>query len=401
MDNRITTCVIAGGGPAGLMAGFLLARAGVEVIVLEKHKDFLRDFRGDTIHPSTIQVMDELGLADDFLALPHNKVRKLSMMFGETAMPLVDFSRTGAKFPYIAFMPQWDFLNFLAEKARAFPTFTLLMETEATALIEEGGRVTGITAQGPDGAFEIRADLVISADGRDSHLRAQSGLNVMDLGAPMDVLWFNLPKPADAPPEPLGHILPGKILILIDRGTYWQAGYVVPKGAAAELKAQPFDAFREALGKAVPIVAEPLKQVGGWEDLKLLNVQVNRLETWWCEGLLCIGDAAHAMSPVGGVGINLAIQDAVAVGNMLAAPLRSGLLSTDVLEAFQARRERPARQTQNLQILVQNRILSKALAAKDTVSPPALFYLFKWIPPLRAIPAHYIGVGFLPEHVDQ
>jgi len=383
------------------MAGFLLARAGVEVVVLEKHKDFLRDFRGDTIHPSTIQVMDELGLADAFLALPHNKVPKLSMMFGETPIPMVDFARLKTQFPFIAMMPQWDFLDFIAERARNFPTFKLLVETEATSLIEEGGRIVGVMANGPEETLEIRSDLVIAADGRDSGLRDQSGLEVQDIGAPMDVLWFNLPKPVDAPAEPLGYMLPGKILILIDRGDYWQAGYVVPKGMAVELKSGSFDGFRAQLGREIPHLTQPLNQLGGWDDLKLLNVQVNRLDTWWRKGLLCIGDAAHAMSPVGGVGINLAIQDAVATANMLAAPLRNGTLTTEDLAALQARRERPARLTQNMQVFVQKRIITAALAARGKVSPPLPLYLFKWFPFLRAIPARFIGLGVLPEHVDQ
>ncbi len=400
MTTTLTTrCCIAGGGPAGLMLGLLLARAGVDVVVLEKHADFLRDFRGDTLHPSTLEVMRELGFLDDLLALPHQRLDRLSVRFGARRFDIADFRTLGVACPYIALMPQWDFLDFLAREARAWPVFALRMETEATGLIAEQGRIAGVTAAGPDGPLEIRADLVVAADGRHSALRAQSGLAVEEYGAPMDVLWFRLDRPAEIADLPLARFAAGRILVLLPRGDYWQCGFVIPKGGDAALRARPIAAFQDEIAALEPALAGPVQGVRDWDEVKLLTVKVNRLAAWCRDGFLCIGDAAHAMSPVAGVGINLAIQDAVAAANLLAGPLRAGRPGLDDLNRVQARRDWPTRATQRLQLALQRRVIAEVLGERGEATPPLLLRLFDAWPFLRRLPARLIGIGLRPEHV--
>jgi 2-polyprenyl-6-methoxyphenol hydroxylase-like FAD-dependent oxidoreductase len=399
-ETIATTCCIAGGGPAGMMLGFLLARAGVDVLVMEKHKDFLRDFRGDTIHPSTLEVMHELGLLPALLDLPHQKLRTIEAVFGEKALTIADFGHLPTQCGYIAFMPQWDFLDFLAGQAAAYPAFSLRMECEVTDLVERDGRIAGVRATGADGDIEVRADLTIAADGRGSILRDRSGLAVRDFGAPMDVMWFRLEKSPGTPDQPLGRFGAGFILIAIDRGDYWQCGYVIPKGAQERIRAEGFDAFRARIGRYAPALTDALRKLPGWDDVKLLTVQVNRLDDWCKPGFLCIGDAAHAMSPVAGVGINLAVQDAVAAANALAGPLRDGSAGLETLRAVERRRKGPVEKTQRLQLMIQNRVISGVLDDTRTPTPPLPMRLANAIPILRRIPGRLIGLGVQPEHVE-
>ncbi len=394
-----TTCCIAGGGPAGMMLGFLLARSGVDVIVLEKHGDFLRDFRGDTVHPSTLELFHELGLLHQFLKLPHSSTTSFGGQFGDEFVQFADFSHLPTQCRFIAFVPQWDLLNFLQEHGQPFPAFHLKMRAEVTGLISEGGRAVGVRAKTPEGEIEVRADLVVACDGRGSTLREAAGLQVDDLGAPLDVLWFRLPKKVGDPSETMGRFLPGSILIQIDRGDYWQCAYVIPKGAADEVRAAGLAAFREGVAKAAPLFADRVDSLEDLDQVKLLTVKVDRLRTWYRDGLLCIGDAAHAMSPVGGIGINLAVQDAVAAANILAEPLRKGTLTTSHLAKVQQRRELPAKITQFLQIQIQNRVISRALQAKGKLEVPLPVRLFNYLPFLRRIPARIIGMGVRPEHI--
>jgi len=394
-----TTCAIAGGGPAGMMLGLLLARAGVDVTVLEKHGDFLRDFRGDTIHPSTLEVMHELGLLDELLARPHEKMREAGVEIGGEFLKTVDFTHLPTRCGFIAFMPQWHFLDFLAEAGRRYPGFHLRMQTEATGLIEERGRVMGLRATTPDGPLDIRADLVIGADGRGSVVRERAGLAVRDFGAPMDVLWLRLSRRAGDPSDTLFRVVPGHLIITIDRGDYWQCAFVIEKGAFAAVKAKGIDAFRADIARVLPFAAGRMDEIASWDDVKLLTVKVDRLREWARDGLLCIGDAAHAMSPVGGVGINLAIQDAVAAANLLAAPLRDGEVTLDDLRAVQRRRMFPTRLTQAVQVLVQGRIIAPMLRAKGGVSAPLPLRLANRFSLLRRIPGYAVGVGARPEHV--
>ena len=396
------TCLIAGGGPAGLMLGLLLARAGVAVRVLEKHADFLRDFRGDTIHPSTLEVMHELGLAADLLRLPHEKVARLGGTIGTERVSIGDFRHLPVQYPFIAMMPQWDFLNFLAEEGRRYPHFRLDMRTEATGLVERDGRIAGVRAHGIDGPIEIAADLVVACDGRGSVLRRAAGLEVEDLGAPMDALWFRLPREAGDEAETMGIVARGRILVLINRGTHWQTALVIPKGSLDELKVQGLDAFRRAVAALLPLPAARLEAIASWDDVKLLVVKVDRLTRWWRPGFLAIGDAAHAMSPIGGVGINLAIQDAVAAANILAAPLKDGRLQDSHLAAVEARRMPPTRRTQRMQVVLQKRVISSTLGARDDgtpLRPPWPLRLLQALPILQRLPARLIGMGFQPEHV--
>jgi 2-polyprenyl-6-methoxyphenol hydroxylase-like FAD-dependent oxidoreductase len=393
-------CLIAGGGPAGMMLGFLLARAKIDVVVVEKHADFLRDFRGDTIHPSTLEVMRELGLLDELLKLPHQEVRELNARFGDRTITLADFSRLPTRCRFIAMMPQWDFLNFLADRAAGYPSFRLLMEAEATGLIEESGRVVGVRATTPGGPIDARADLVVAADGRNSILREKAGLHVKDFGAPMDVLWFRLSRKPHDPSQTMGRFDAGRIFISINRGNYWQCGFVIPKGQVEEVRQRGLAAFRNNVAELAPYAKDRVAELRDWDDIKLLTVRVDRLTEWFRPGLLCIGDAAHAMSPVGGVGINLAIQDAVAAANILAAPLREGRLAVEHLRRVQKRREFPTRVTQWLQLAMQRRIIARVLEDAKPVKPPLLLRLMGYYPVLRRIPARLIGIGIRPEHVE-
>jgi 2-polyprenyl-6-methoxyphenol hydroxylase-like FAD-dependent oxidoreductase len=393
-------CCIAGGGPAGMMLGYLLARAGVEVLVLEKHADFLRDFRGDTIHPSTLEVMYELGLLEKFLELPHQKVYELNAQVGQTQITIADFRHLPARCRFIALMPQWDFLNFLAEHAARFPGFALKMQTEVTGLVQESAKVIGVHANTPHGAIEVRADLVVGADGRNSVVRESAGLKVKDLGAPMDVLWFRLTRSPEDPAATMGRFDAGRIFIMINRGEYWQCGYVIAKGRFEQLRRQGVETFRNEIKRLAPFAKEKVGEIRAWDDVKLLTVRVDRLLQWYRPGLLCIGDAAHAMSPVGGVGINLAIQDAVAAGNLLFKPLLERRVTVADLRRIQRRRELPTTVTQWLQVTVQRRIIARVLDEKAPLNPPLAARLLARFPSLRRIPARIVGLGIRPEHVD-
>ncbi|MGH7165813.1 MAG: FAD-dependent oxidoreductase [Nitrospiraceae bacterium] len=393
-------CCVAGGGPAGMMLGLLLARAGVEVLVLERHADFLRDFRGDTIHPSTLEVMHEIGLLEDFLKLPHQRVYQLNAQVGGIEVPIADFTHLPTRCRFVAFMPQWDFLNFLADQAGRLPSFALRMQTGVTGLVERSGRVAGVRATGPGGPLEVQAALVVGADGRHSVVREQAGLQVDEFGAPMDVLWFRLSRSPGDPGQTMGRFDAGRILVTINRGEYWQVGYVIPKGSLDEVRGAGLDGFRETIAALAPFARDRVRELRTWDDVKLLTVRVDRLRRWYRPGLLCIGDAAHAMSPVGGVGINLAIQDAVAAANVLAAPLREERHTTGDLRRVQRRRELPTRVTQRLQIIVQRRIITRVLGRRgDRLQLPLALRLLARFPPLRRIPARLIGIGVRPEHV--
>jgi 2-polyprenyl-6-methoxyphenol hydroxylase-like FAD-dependent oxidoreductase len=393
-----TRCVVAGGGPAGMMLGYLLARAGVAVTVLEKHADFLRDFRGDTIHPSTMDALAELGLLDDFLRLPHQEVRHAELDVGGERLRAADFGRLSTRCKFIAFIPQWDFLDFMADHAKTFPTFTLLMETEAVDLIHAGGRVAGVMARSQSGGQQLTADLVIAADGRHSVLRHAAGLKVKDLGAPMDVLWFRLPRGPEEPGAVLGRIKAGGALIMLDRGDYWQCAFIIRKGTAGAVKAEGLAGFRARVARFIgPAAAQGIASL---DDVKLLTVAVDRLESWHRPGLLCIGDAAHAMSPVGGVGINLAIQDAIAAANLLVGPLRRGTPTDGDVRKVQQRRTFPTWATQAFQTTVQNRVIDPVLRSAREPRLPGLVRFMQRLPVLQGIPAWIVGVGFRPEHVD-
>jgi 2-polyprenyl-6-methoxyphenol hydroxylase-like FAD-dependent oxidoreductase len=378
-----------------------LARSGVDVAVLEKHADFLRDFRGDTIHPSTLDVMDELGVLEEFLRRPHQRADRLSGRLGDTVVTVADFTRLPTQCKFLAFMPQWDFLNFLTEKARAFPGFRLCMETRVDDVLWEGELVAGVRAQTPDGPLEVRAALTVGADGRDSIVRESAGLEVEEVGAPMDVLWLRLTKLPDDPHDTFGYIRDGRILALIDRGDYWQCAYVIPKGTLEALKAEGLEAFRERIRATVPFLSTRVGELGDWDDIRLLTVRVNRLRHWYRPGLLCIGDAAHAMSPIGGVGINLAIQDAIAAANILGPRLRSAEgVSTADLRRVQHRREFAAKMTQALQVFIGQNVIGRVLANERSPILGWLPALARCMPFLSRIPAHLVGLGFRPEHVD-
>ncbi|MEA2897136.1 MAG: hypothetical protein QOJ84_2751, partial [Bradyrhizobium sp.] len=394
-----TRCCIVGGGPAGMMLGYLLGRAGVDTIVLEKHADFFRDFRGDTVHPSTLQVMDELGLIDGFLKLPHQRLQKMEGRFGGSSIRIADLSRLRVKYPFIAFMPQWDFLNFLRESGKRFPALKVMMKSDATDLIWSGDTVAGVTADTPEGTVEIRADLTIGCDGRHSIVRERAKLEV-EIGAPMDVLWFRAGKRGDESESVFARVETGKMMVTFDRGDYWQCAYVIGKGQYDAVKTRGLDALRDEIARLAPVLKSGISDVKTWDDVKLLTVAINRLKRWTRPGLLCIGDAAHAMSPVGGVGVNLAVQDAVATANLLAAKLAQGCPTEDELDAVRLRREFPVRMTQRMQVVVQNNIISVALKPGDRpLKAPLFARVIDAVPWLQGFTARLVGLGVRPEHV--
>jgi 2-polyprenyl-6-methoxyphenol hydroxylase-like FAD-dependent oxidoreductase len=396
-------CCIAGGGPAGMMLGLLLARQGVEVMVLEKHGDFLRDFRGDTVHPSTLRLLDELGMADEFLELPHQEVRRLGVTTDDGTYVLADFGRLPGSFPFLAFVPQWDLLDFLADRARRHPNFQLRMNAEVVGLLREAGHVTGVRYRtSGDGEHQVRARLTVAADGRNSVLRADAGLHLREFGAPMDVLWFRLAKPPDGSGTSFGgagRITRGRMLVRLDRGDYWQCAYLVPKGGYAAVKEDGLDSFRSDLARLLPDGAA-LDALQSWDDVQVLSVRVDRLTRWHQPGLLFIGDAAHAMSPIGGVGINLAVQDAAGAARLLAGPLRDGVVPPQRLAQVRWRRLFPTVVTQLVQRQIQERVLSRILAGDQPIGTPRILRLIDRHPVLQGLPARAIGLGVLPEHAS-
>jgi 2-polyprenyl-6-methoxyphenol hydroxylase-like FAD-dependent oxidoreductase len=394
-----TQCCVVGGGPAGVMLGFLLARAGVDVIVLEKHADFLRDFRGDTVHPSTLRLMQELGLLDDFLKLPHRKIYQLEIWIGQTRVKIADLSGLPPAYNFVAMMPQWNFLQFLATRGAELNAFRLLMSTQAESFIEDQGAIVGVNARGLAGPLTIKAGLVVAADGRRSTLRAAAGLKSIDLGAPMDVLWFRIARTAGDGEGLLGRIDSGRILVRIDRGDYWQCAYVIAKGSFESIRVKGLDAFKADVAALMETGADRLAEIDSFEAVKLLSVAVDRLERWRRTGFLAIGDAAHAMSPVGGVGINLAVQDAVAAANRLAAPLRENRVSDADLAAVENRRRLPTRLTQAAQLAMQNRAIGPTLKGGETIRLPLALRLIARVTPLQRLAGRLIGLGIRPEHV--
>ena len=391
-----TRCSIAGGGPAGMMLGFLLARSGIDTIVLEKHADFLRDFRGDTVHPSTLELLHELGLLSEFLKRPHQEIPQLKAQIGTTELTMADFSSMPTRCRFIVLIPQWDFLNFLAEQGRRYPAFHLRMEAEVTGLIEEGGRISGVRARTPAGDLEVHAELVVGADGRGSVVRDRAGLEVDDLGAPMDVLWMRLSRPPRDPKSVI-RFDRGKLLVMLDREDYWQIGLVIRKGGAGAIQQQGIESLRAGVLELAPFLKDRIGEIRNWDDVKLLTVKVDCLRQWWRAGLLCIGDAAHAMSPIGGVGINLAIQDAVAAANILAGAFEHGTVTTDALMAVQERRMFPTRMTQRLQVTIQNNVIAPVLANPGPLQPPWFLPILEWA--TRRIRSRFIGIGFRAERI--
>jgi len=396
-------CCIAGGGPAGMMLGYLLGRAGVKTLVLEKHSDFLRDFRGDTVHPSTLQILQELGLSEDFLQLPHSEIRAFGAEINNTPVKIADFEHVPTPFKFVALMPQWDFLNFLADRARQFPCLKIMMSAQVTSLTETAGRVVGVKMSAPDGPLEVRADLVVGCDGRASTVRSASGLVVQDLGSPIDVLWFRLSKRAGDPVQVIGRLGRGKMIVTIDRNDYWQCAYVISKGGIGRIHAEGLDAFKGDIADGARFLADRVDELKSFDDVKLLSVSVDRLTTWSKPGLLCIGDAAHAMSPVGGVGINLAIQDAVATANLLAAKLKTGAVRDADLDAVRKRRLFAVKVIQGLQVAIHNRVLKPTVsgsAGQKELTVPWPLKLLNANPRLRRWPAQFLGLGVRPEHVS-
>jgi 2-polyprenyl-6-methoxyphenol hydroxylase-like FAD-dependent oxidoreductase len=395
-----TTCCIAGGGPAGIMLGFLLARAGVEVTVLEKHKDFFRDFRGDTIHPSTLELMYELGLLDKLLDIRHSKIVRMSGFIGDYNVTMADLAHLPTHAKYIALMPQWDFLNFLASEAAKFPTFTLRMGWEATGLVQQNGIITGVLANTPDGPVEIPATLTVGCDGRHPISREAAHLPLVEEGVPIDVLWLRLPRHGSDPENGLGYVNYGRLVVLINRIDYFQVAYLIAKGTFVQIQEAGLLAFQQSLARIVPFLADRVSEIDSWDKVKLLTVQVNRLQQWSAPGLLCIGDAAHAMSPVGGIGINIALQDAVATANILSEALRSNSLTPHHLVQVQRYREKAVRRTQAFQVFA-HRILNRVLLNPGPVHAPLIFRLIVNIPGFKYLTARLIGMGFQPEHIKQ
>jgi 2-polyprenyl-6-methoxyphenol hydroxylase-like FAD-dependent oxidoreductase len=398
-DPIQTRCCIAGGGPAGMILGFLLARMGVEVYVLEKHGDFLRDFRGDTIHPSTLDIMYELGILDKFLKRPHQELRELSGRVGAETVTISDFTHLHTHCRFVALMPQWDFLDFIKEQASGYPAFHLLMHAEVTDLLEENGTVVGVRARTPDGPLEIRAPLTVGADGRQSLVRKRAGLKAIDLGAPMDVMWLRISRRPSDPGQTFGHANAGSILVLLNRETYWQCAFVIPKGKADEIRQRGLAAFREQIALQEPFLRDRVAELRDWNDVSLLTVAVDRLLRWSRPGLLCIGDAAHAMSPIGGVGINLAIHDAVATANILGPIVLERNPSESDLQRVQRRRSFPTRATQRIQLMAQDNVIQRVLTSDKPLALPLPLKLLRRWPILRRIPARVLGVGIRPEHV--
>lgn len=400
-DERARTvqCCIAGGGPAGVMLGYLLARSGIDVLVLEKHADFLRDFRGDTIHPSTLQILNELGVLGAFLTHPHSEVTELTARIGDTTIALATFAHVPGPCQFIAFMPQWDFLDFLVGRARSFPSFHIEMQAEATDLLMDGDRAIGLRAQTPAGPLTVHADLVVAADGRHSALRARAGLEVENIGAPIDVLWMRLSRRPDDPGQTFGNIAAGGVLVAINRNDYYQCALVIRKGGFDDIRAGGLERLRADVAHLAPFLRDRVDELQNWDQVQLLSVTVDRLKTWYRPGFLCIGDAAHAMSPVGGVGINLAIADAVAAANRLVGPLQAGAPGAHDLRAVQRRRELPTRLMQGLQVFIQRRVLGRVLSSTSMTTAPWVLRALTSIPLVRRVPALIVGFGFLPEHV--
>jgi 2-polyprenyl-6-methoxyphenol hydroxylase-like FAD-dependent oxidoreductase len=394
-----TRCCIAGGGPAGVLLGYLLARAGIEVTVLEMWFDFFRDFRGDTIHPSTMDMLHELGLLEEFLKLPHSEMTRMTMHAGGRTITMANLEHVSARCKFIAFIPQWDFLNFLSTKAKAFPAFHLMMATKTTDLIVEGDRVVGVRAQDKDGEFEIRATLVVGADGRHSTVREKGAFKVDALGVPIDVLWFRIGRSDADDKQSLGYLDRGRALVLLDRHDYWQCGLIIAKGDFDAIRTAGLEAFRDSIAKLAHLPASAVAEVDSWDKVKLLSVSVDHVAQWAKEGVVLIGDSAHAMSPIGGVGINYAVQDAVAAANILIPAFKRGDVSLTTLNKIQKRRQQPTRRMQNLQVYIQDHIFSPLLNSKDRIRVPWFFRLFAWFPVLQRLPGRIIGMGFQPEHI--